>query len=110
MKDKIYFIHRAIILKHLNNKEGKRYTLDELTVFCSLPKGDSTKRYLRDIISDLGLIYPILSNSSKHGYKIANYEEDIYWAKKQKEENLSRIKRLYSKNRPLDKFIEKNKK
>lgn len=63
------------------------------------------ERTARDRVAKIAKKYPILSISTKKGYKRATCIEDLKLAKQTIAEHESRIKELRKRIRPLKKFI-----
>ena len=66
----------------------------------------STARKVRDLLSKIAKVKPLISTSDQKGYYIARKVEDLEAVKHQQFEILSRIKELEERLNPLKIFIE----
>lgn len=63
------------------------------------------ERVARDRVSKIAKYYPVISSSSKKGYKRATCVDDLKLVKQTIAEHESRIKELKKRIKPLKKFI-----
>ena len=66
----------------------------------------SAERKVRDLLSKIAKVKPLISTSDQKGYYIARKVEDLEAVKHQQFEILSRIKELEERLNPLKIFIE----
>lgn len=85
-------------------KANERYV--EKAELCKVI-GCTNERTVRDVISYVALYYPIISNSTQSGYKLARKRSDVEAVRHTWAELSSRQTELERRMKPLIRFVEK---
>jgi hypothetical protein len=83
-------------------------TKEEICEFIGWDFNTSNERRIRELISSIAKVKPIIATSNKRGYKVATSEEDLAEVVHQWRELDSRIEELAERRKPLIRFYEKH--